>query len=141
MKYQHQEKVLPALAERSHKDIDAVNSYMDSLRGTVITIERIRSGQPRPYADSVGEYRIALHQPNVLTTNSPMIRLIDEESAKAIARVIVLDFPKTDNPKDWWSTKLDYFRAEKNPWGLDEGSKEDGASACWHFQMTTPYTD
>ncbi len=144
MKYQHQEKVLPQLADKSKRDIDAVNAYIDSMRGVVISIERIRSGQPRPYADSVRESLIFLHQPNSFTTNAPMVRSITEEEARVLAKIFVGSW--VEDRKHGLESRLDFIRPEKNPCGLEEYSNAGGEgkpirSSCWRVQITEPYCD
>ena len=116
MKYAHQDKVLPELAERSKKDIEAANAYVDNLKGTIISIQRIRSGQPRPYADSIDEALIFCHQPNAMTTNAPLVRTITRKDAELLARMFVGQW--TDEPK-FLESRLELLEAAPNPCGLE----------------------
>lgn len=141
MKYAHQDVVKPEIAERSQKDIAAVNAYVDGLKGCVITIETIRHGQPRPYADSFYESRIFCHQPNVMTTNAPLLRTITRKQAELIARIFVSDW--TDNPQ-FLDTRLEFLKAEPNPCGLEESKYKhdtEERSSCWRVCVRQPYND
>lgn len=138
MKFIANPHVRPEILERSEKEINAVNSYVDSLKGTVITIERIHSGQPTPYKDAIYESLIFCHQPNTLTTNSPIPRVINIDHAKAIARIFVHGFE--DTPKDWASPILEFIRPEPNPCGLDLNER-NGFHCCWRVRIRLAYTD
>ena len=87
MKYIHRDEVKPELAARSKREIEALNSYLEDLHGIVVTIKRIRSGQPRPYADSVDEAVIFCFQPNMWTTNGPLVCSITRPQAEQHHRV------------------------------------------------------
>lgn len=150
MKYVQRDEVLPALQEKSRRDIEAVNTYMDSLHGTVVSIQWIRSGQQRAYADSVYEALIFCHNPNVLTTNAPQLRTITEDDAKALARIFVRTW--SDDPTAFLASTLDFVRPERNPCGLEEreigtplagykGPPQPLRSSCWRVQITAPYCD
>jgi hypothetical protein len=140
MKFINQPNVLPEINAQSEKDINAVNAYIDGLKGTVISVQSIRAGQAAPYQDTVYESLIFCHQPNVMTTNSPSIRIIDIEQAKAIARIFVCNFD--DTPKDWASPKLQFIRPEANPCGLKEldAHKDQGLYSCWRVRVTLAFT-
>lgn len=138
MKFIAHPHVRPEILERSEKEINAVNSYVDSLKGTVITIERIHSGQSAPYKDAIYESLIFCHQPNTLTTNSPIPRVINIDQAKAIARIFVHGFE--DTPKDWASPTLEFIRPEPNPCGLDL-TERNGFHCCWRVRVRSAYTD
>jgi hypothetical protein len=137
--YKHVPEVRPDLALQSKKDIDNVNKYMDGLYGTVISIETISAGQGSRYADSVYEARIFCHQPNVLTTGAPLLRCIDEATARQLAKAFVRWWP--DIP-EFLSSYLEYIKPETNPCGLAEYKlREDGRSSCWHVKIVQPYCD
>lgn len=146
MKYLHQPKVLESIAEKSKSDIVAVNNYVDNLKGTVITIETIRHGQAGAYQDSFYEAKIFCHSPNVYTTNGPLIRTINEQQAKTLARIFVSDW--SDEPK-FLASRLSFIRPLPNPCGLAEYSAEIGSesvsgeirSSCWHVLVISPYND
>lgn len=140
MKFVRQPKVSAKLNEESEKNINSVNEYMDRLKGTVISVNVIHSGQTGPYQDSLYEAVIFCHLPNSLTTNAPLVRTISEEQAKTIARIFLCDF--SDNPEDWASPRLVYVRPEKNPCGLEENSDyfRMGYHSCWRVQIHRAYT-
>ena len=140
MQFVKQEKVLASINEQSEKEINAVNGYIDRIKGTVVSVEVIRAGQPGPYQDSVYEALIFCHQPNCKTTNAPLTRVINVEQAKAIARIFLCDF--SDTPESWSSPKLQFIRPEKNPCGLEENTvhSEKGLHACWRVRVTMEYT-
>lgn len=141
MKYQYQEKARADIAEKSIRDIEAVNKYIDGLHGTIISIQRIRAGQARPYADSVDEALIFCHQPNVMTTNAPLLRVITRKDAEAIARIFVGSW--SDNPQ-FLETRLESLTPEPNPCGLEECKGRTGdevRSSCWRVVLRSPYND
>jgi len=137
--YKHVPEVRPDIAIQSKKDIYSVNKYLEGMHGTVIAIEMIQTGQPSRYADSVYEARIFCHQPNVLTTSAPMLRCIDEATARQLAKAFVR----------WWSddpgflgARLASIHPEPNPCGLTEYKlMEDGRSSCWRVKIVQPYCD
>jgi hypothetical protein len=142
MKYQHQPKVNPAIAAQSIRDIEAVNAFVDDVRGTVVTIQRIRSGQSRPYADSVDEAIIFCHQPNSLTTNAPMVRSITRDEAKTLARIFVGKW--TEPVTHGLDTKLEVLEPLKNPCGLEEYENragEEPRASTWRVVIRQPYND
>ncbi len=142
MKYVHQEKVNPEIAARSKRDIEAVNQWIDNMHGTVIGIKRIRSGQARPYADSVDEAIIFCHQPNSLTTGAPLVRLLSKDDARALAQIFVGKW--SDDPK-FLETRLTTLEPVANPCGLEEHrgeyAEDRGLHAAWRVVITSPYTD
>lgn len=138
MKFNPQPRVRPELLEKSEKDIGHVNAYVDGLKGTVVTIETIRTGQSAPYKDAIYESLIFCHQPNTLTTNAPIIRSINLDQAKAIAKIFVHSFEEP--PADWASPTLEFIRPEPNPCGINEGER-DGFHSCWRVRIRLAYTD
>jgi hypothetical protein len=138
MKFNPLPHVNKEILDKSEKDIGHVNAYVDGLKGTVITIERIRSGQSAPYADAIYESLIFCHQPNTLTTNSPIARVIDIDQAKAIAKIFVHAWD--DEPKNWASPVLEFIRPEPNPCGLDLVER-NGFHCCWRVRIRLAYTD
>ena len=114
---------------------------MDDLHGTVITIKRIRSGQPRAYADSVDEAIIFCFQPNVLTTNAPLLRTITKPIAEYLARLFVSDW--SPEPK-FLESRLNFLEPVPNPCGLEEYKNrlgEEVRASAWHVKITHPYCD
>lgn len=84
----------------------------------------VRSGQPRPYADSELVVRLQFDEP------------VTEEQARAQAReasVGYTDVTKKDR-EGWWSRYLDYFRAL-------EFSRDEKHFKEWEFKVVTPFTD
>lgn len=110
--------VLKEIVERSEREINAVNEWQDNLKGVSVGIQMLSAGQPRPYADHVYSARIFCYQPNQWITNAPNLRCINEDQAKAIAKIFVHHFD--DEPKDWASARLVACRPEPNPCGLEE---------------------
>jgi hypothetical protein len=139
--YLHQPKVNPEIAEKSKRDIDAINTYVDKLKGTVVTIQTIQHGQPRPYADSAYEAVIACHQPNAMTTNAPSFRTLTKDDALALARIFVHDFTEDGGPYGM-SPRLIRCSPDKNPFGIVEKFKPgEGRAYAWRVLITQPYCD
>lgn len=134
----------PEVLERSRKLIDATNAFISPMKGTCVAIQTIRHGQPRPYADHEYESLIVCFQPNSLTTNAPMPRVIDVEQAKTLAQLFVHPFiEKTSDPEKWAHAQLQYIRPEPNPCGMEDGeyNKKNGRSSCWRVFIKSAYTD
>lgn len=138
MKFNRPPHVLPEILSKSEEDINAVNGYVDSIKGTVVTIERIHSGQSGPYQDSIYESLIFCHQPNSLTTNAPTVRFIDIEQAKAIAKIFVHRFEEP--PANWASPTLEFIRPEPNPCGMPVRER-NGFHCCWRVRVRLAYSD
>lgn len=139
MKYKEVPQVLAKITEDHKKWIDSVNNYMDELRGTVISFQHVRSGQPRPYADSVYETIICAHQPNIYTTGAPGLRYISRTVARELARTFVRNFSDTPAP---YGAVLRELTPCPNPWGIPErGHDEEDLSACWRVVIVEPFTD
>lgn len=122
MQYQHRKEVLPKLQEKSKKEIDAVNRYIDSLQGTIVSIERIRSGQSR------------------------LVCTITREEAKVLIRMFVGSWEEKPLYSKWaFESRLELLEPAPNPCGLEEykdRSKPDGDRAsCWRVVIRHPYTD
>ena len=140
MKFIPNQRISPEILERSEKDINAVNAYVDSLKGTIVTVQTIQSGQSRPYADHVYESLIFCHIPNGLLTAAPLPRVINIEQAKAIARIFVHSWE--DTPANWASPVLEFIRPEANPCGLAEhdSHNSNGLHACWRVRVRLSFT-
>lgn len=141
MRYQHQDKVNRDIAAKSIADIEQVNSYLDNLKGTVVSIQRIRAGQQGAYQDTVYESIIFCHQPNCLTTNAPLLRSITRDEAKAIARVFVGRWK--DDPV-FLDARLETLEPLPNPCGLEEFKPREGQeerSSTWRVVIREPYND
>lgn len=143
MKYQHIPGVLPGLAAKAQEDIEKVNKYIDGLRGTIISIERIRSGQAKPYADSVDEALIFCHQPNVFSNNAPGMRTITRKQAETLARTFVSNWK--DEPV-FLDSRLECLEPAPNPCGVVETkyqsrADEEVRSSCWRVVVRHPYND
>jgi hypothetical protein len=142
MKYIDQPKVRPDLREESKRHIDACNKLVDEMHGTIIVIECISHGQPRPYADSVYESRILCFRPNVWTTNGPAGSYIDEILARHLARTFVRDWGEHEKP--YLGGYLEFIRPEvKDPIGFERPFERDGkmVSCCWRVRVREPFTD
>lgn len=160
MKYIHRAEVRQDLAESSEKIIKAINDYVDDLRGVIVTVKTIRSGQPRPYADTVYESLIFCYRPSVLTTGGPVNCPINRKQAEQLVRIFVSDWD--DEPK-FLDPRLELLRPEPDPCGLDKpytltkyGSHllarkpvdpventpvDDTSSNCWRVVVRWPYCD
>lgn len=141
VKYIHRMDVRPDIAEKSRKNIDSVNAYIDKLRGTIVSIERIRSGQPRPYADSVDEAIIFCHRPNLFATNGPGICGITRKEAETLARIFVTNW--SDEPK-FLDSRLELLAPTPNPCGLDEYKSDfdkETRACAWRVIVRHPYND
>ena len=140
MKYVHRPEVHPDIAEQSKREIDSVNAYMDDLSGTVVAIQRIRSGQAGPYQDTIDEAVIFCYRPNLFTTNGPGAYGITLEEAKTLARIFVGNW--SDNPQ-FLESRLEFLRPEMNPCGLEQTkiAHVTGRSMCWRVRIRKPYCD
>ena len=141
MKYKHQPAVNPQIAAKSVNDIESVNAYIDNLKGTIISIERIRSGQQGAYGDSIEEALIFAYQPNVLTTNSPLARTLTRDQAATLTKMFIGTWK--DNP-EFLDTRLEKLEPEHNPCSLREYVSQkvgEVRSCCWHVILRTPYND
>lgn len=143
MKYIDNTKAAPDVRDKSKREIESVNKWIDDLRGVVIGIQHIHGGQPRPYADSIYESVIFLHQPNALTTGAPLTRSITEAEARALARIFVRGW--SDDPQ-FLQPYLEFIRPEPNPCGLEDygATKRPGdpvRSCCWRVRVVEPYCD
>lgn len=146
MKYMHQSKVLETLAERSRRDIDAVNKWFDEMRGTMIGVKILSSGQARPYADSVTDAIIYCVQPNILTTNAPISRVISRDDAKELARIFLCASAKAikeSSEAGAYDTRIDSLTPVADACGLEEHAshKAKGLSSTWKVVIRTPYCD
>lgn len=139
MKYVEQPRVAPAVREQSKREIDAVNAYMDGLKGVVISFEFIRGGQTRPYGDTIDEYLIFAHQPNSYTTNAPSARSFTRDEIAAIAKVVIGGW--SDNPQ-FLERRLECLGPMPNPCGIREYSEPgDERHCCWRLILRTPWND
>lgn len=143
MKYRDVKEVLPSIKEKSKKDIDAVNEYVDNLKGTLVCVEIISHTQ-RPYADTVIHGRISCYQPNLYTTNAPSVRVINEAEAKQIAKMFISSFTDTETP-EWHQTRLSSIRPVVDPAGVDENLPklygDQMRSASWDVVIVRPSTE
>lgn len=144
MKYVHQPKVAPDVAEKSRRDVEAVNAWIDALRGTVIAVQLWRSGQTRPYADSVTEGLLHLHQPNALTTGAPLLRTVTREQAKALVELVAhqgVRLPEA-GACGAFDEHLECLEPHEDPCGLVAGPVVAGERHhCWLFRIRAPYCD
>lgn len=143
MKYIHQPKVRPDLAEESKKHIEAVNAWIDKLKGAIIAVEIHQQGQARPYSDSVTSGILHLHSPNLFTTNAPGVCLITRDEAKTILQIVCVrgELPEASECGAF-DTRLEDLTPTADPCGLRKSKPEDdGRSHCWRFRIRTPYCD
>lgn len=143
MKYAHQDKVIPAIAEKSKRDTDAVNAWIDNLKGVVVALEIWRSGQSGPYQDSITEGLLHLHQPNCLTTNAPLSRVISRDEARTIIGVLVQSRMLPQNEAGPYGEYLQLLEPHADPCGLDvyQNHVAEGLHNCWRFVIRHPYCD
>lgn len=94
------------------------------------TVEVLRSGQPRPYADSRYAARVTLEWQGMSgykDKNAPFVPwIIKENQAREYLRKIPCGFTDAE-PEGWWSTRLSYLRE------IEPG--------VWEFETITPFTD
>ena len=69
-----------------------------------IEIESLRSGQARPYADSIYEANISIFNVGTLNDGSGFYDSLTKETVIKIAKMFVRNFE--DEPQGWFSPKL-----------------------------------
>jgi hypothetical protein len=146
MQYNHRPEVNETIAERSKANIEAVNKWFDEMRGTMIGVKVLSSGQPRPYADSVTDAIIYCVQPNVLTTNAPVSRVISRDVAKELARIFLCASATTlkeSSEAGAYETRIDRLTPQPDACGLEEHAAHTakGLSSCWRVVIRSPYCD
>lgn len=98
---------------------------------TIITIEHLKAGQPRPYADSSHEARITAERHGVYTNDRVIPCYLDEMAAKKLARMFVHGF--VDNP-EWHQSRLKYLLPVMPK--VISGKPQSGV---WKVSITQPY--
>ena len=98
---------------------------------TVITIEHLRGGQPRPYADSVYEAKITAERHGVFTNGRVIPYYLTEAEVKKLTRMFVHGF--SDNP-EWDQSRLKYLLPVKPK--VISGKPQSGA---WKVSIVQPY--
>ncbi len=136
MTYEHQPRVTADIAEKSKKEIDAINNWMNNLHGSVYTVKTIRYGQARPYADHVIEAIIYAYRPNVWTTNGPAPGWLTREDAIALARMTFGDFKMESG----WDRYLERLSPVDDPCQAPTNGPT-GKYPSWRIILKTPSTD
>lgn len=90
------------------------------------TFETIRSGQPRPYADSVHEFLMTAEWIPLGGTDWVPNDSLNEQLVKRQANGFC-QFKESDDKPDWHESKLTSFTKD--------------APARWRFVVTTAFTD
>ncbi len=137
MKYYHEPKINPEIAERGRRDTDAVNAYIDKLRGTIVSFEMVQYGQVQAYADKTEIWRVFAHQPNSYTNNAPMSRRLTREGVLALLRVITGQF--AEGTFQLGQRSLTHLAPVSDPCGLD--THDGDLRCCWEAHFRTPSTD
>lgn len=103
------------------------------VRRTIITIEHLAAGQPRPHADSRYHARITAERHGVYTNDTVIPCYMDEGEITALTRLFVHNF--YDEP-EWYQSRL--FRATAvNPKTI-LGTIKSGE---WEVLVVEPYLD
>jgi hypothetical protein len=114
-----------------------------------ITTEIIASGQPRPYADSIGHARVSFEWQGMegfSNKEAPFVpNYMSEEAARRILPGLQAGFTaKTAKECEWYETRLDWLRpVDGKPASetLPGGSPTQTVASVWEFHTTSPYTD
>jgi hypothetical protein len=139
MRYSPQPRVNTELAEQHKREIEAINAYIEGLKGTIISIETIQYGQPAPYRDKTEHYRIFCHRPNAFTTNGPALSFITAEEAKAILRMFTGAFKEE---RGGWDRYLTYLLPVPNPVNMTESeAPHPSRFSTWEAKFCTRFTD
>lgn len=143
MHYNEQARVLPEIEAKARRDIGMLDTYLDKMRGTLVCLENTHYHKER-YSDTDASYRLSIYQPNLGATNAPGIRVITEEDAKTIARILCGPFVDKKDAK-WHETRLESIRPVTDPAGVrkDEFKSHDGIqkSPSWELRIITPSTE
>lgn len=97
-----------------------------------ITVDTLKAGQPRPYADTITHVRVTFEWQGVAGFSDKDAPYVPQDKFWNEARVretlpgLCCGFPSKP-PEGWWSTRLDWLK-EVSP-------------GVWEFHATTPFTD
>lgn len=109
---------------------------------TIIEIDHICSGQPRPYADHVYEAYITMQGIGVLADPYVMFYNVKEEHAKELAKKYVHKW--ADEP-GWAGPALKVFESvgltQAQQKLVPEGFRKHLNNARWHVKIVQPYLD
>lgn len=114
-----------------------------------VTFHVIRSGQPRPYADTEYVAQVRFEHKTPYTTeekrNEWQSLMVNEQQARMAAQAFFGYMPVTKNERGgWWESYLDYFKPidgkHVDRFGRDNPEGELRATA-WEFRTVTPFTD
>ena len=93
---------------------------MNEYNKLIIEVDKIQSGQPRPYADSIYESTITCKKGDGTPWD------LSDDLIKSYAKVLIRNFNESDK-RGWWEGRLDVFK-----------KVSDG---IWHIKIIEPYTD
>ena len=145
MKYNENARVHPEVEAQGRKAIAALDEHLNNMKGGTMVLIETTHYHKAPYRDTDEGYRISLYRPNSLTTNEPGIRVITEEEAKTIARILCGGTFVEAAGAEWHQRRLVSIRAAQDPAGLQKKAYEspDGLerSACWELRIITPSTE
>lgn len=111
------------------------------------TIEVLRSGQPRPYADTEHVARVTFEHTDWKTPRGPFEPwYMTEDIAQDYLSIPGSGYVRATRKetKDWYSTYLDYVRpldAKSASEVIDGGDPNRKVASVWEFRTVTPFTD
>jgi hypothetical protein len=112
-----------------------------------ITFTTVRSGQPRPYADTERVVRLTSESFAQYTTKEWEPWPIDENTARMLCDAAPVGFTyRTKSVGEWWESYLSYFTPIDPKRLTNTGVETDDPTipvkaSTWEFKIVTPYTD
>ncbi len=115
---------------------------------TRITINTLRSGQPRAYADSVTQVRVTFEQtdPMLLKSDAFIPMILPESAVVPWLKNLRCGFIEERNPKHGLEPHLVYL-VPIDPVKIGDpgvrawGKPNEFVSHIWEFQVVSPFTD
>ena len=112
------------------------------MHKTIIEIEHIKGGQPRPYADHEYEAYVTARIEGMLLNNTVYYLELKDEDVRALARRLLSDFK--DKPA-WHEPKLEYcapVEPSKEMLAIANNKNwKPKAKSRWHVKIVQPYLD
>ena len=111
---------------------------------TIVEIEILQAGQPRPYADSMYEAYVSCRLDGIYTYGRPVYRILTEHEVKQLAKLFVHSVVLPDEA-GWWEPQLKLCAAVGPTPDMIAESKDPGRpmpqEVRWHIQIVQQYTD
>lgn len=109
---------------------------------TIIEVEQVRGGQPRPYADAIYEAYLSCRCEGVLMHGAIFYQNLTQDHAKLLTKLFVHEFP--DEPGHHFSPRLTTCEAVGPTQVMRETAHEKWTpkqESRWHVVVIVPCTD